>query len=384
MAATITAISFRPNCPLYDTKNLFQKCHPPLHGATFLKSKIENRRFSFSPENKILRISLSVWGFPAPNQKLFLKQLLRLLITLLLAWPCLAPAKDYRLTPQQIAPDTYILEGHNEDFSFENGGNIVNTGFIVTAAGVIVINTGPSRLYGEQLRAAISNITDQPVIKIYISKLHPDHYLGNQAFPDVPIVTLAETIAGIQAQGDMFTDNMYRMVGHWMQGTEMIVPKETAAAGRETIGGHELEVIALRGHTPSDLLLLDHTTGVLFAGGVVFHNRAPTTPHADLDAWIAELESVKRLPFKIIVPSHGPVAQDNGPIEQTLDYVSWLRDTFQQAARAGLDMAEVLYIEIPVRFQTMAVLENEYQRSVSHLYSDFEAAHWPLVGGASN
>ena len=306
------------------------------------------------------------------------------ILVFLLAGPCLALAKDYGLKPQQIAPDTYILQGYNEDFSFENGGNVVNTGFIVTADGVVVINTGPSRLYGEQMRAAIQSITGQPVVKIYISKLHPDHYLGNQAFPGVPIASLAATIAGIQAQGELFTDNMYRMVGHWMQGTEMIVPTETIIASRETIGGHDLEVIALRGHTPSDLLLLDHTTGVLFAGGVVFHNRAPTTPHANLDAWIAELQTLQSLPFKIIVPSHGPIAPDHGPIEQTLDYVSWLRDTFQKAAQAGLDMAEVLNIELPERFRDMAVLEAEYPRSVSHLYGDYEAADWPLAGGASN
>jgi hypothetical protein len=28
--------------------------------------------------------------------------------------------------------------------------------------------------------------------------------------------------------------------------------------------------------------LFDETTGVLFAGGLVFSNRTPTTPHADL------------------------------------------------------------------------------------------------------
>jgi uncharacterized sulfatase len=298
--------------------------------------------------------------------------------------PVLAANKDYQLSPQQIASNTYIFEGLNQDFSFANGGNIVNTGLIITDDGVIVINTGPSRRYGEQLRAAIQALTDKPIVKVFISKLHPDHYLGNQAFQDVPIVTLAQTIEGIKTQGDMFTDNMYRLVGHWMQGTELIIPPIAAEPGRESIGGHDLEVIALNGHTPSDLLLLDHTTGVLFTGGVVFHNRAATTPHADLNDWIAELKAVQQLPYKIIVPSHGPVARDGAAVAQTLGYITWLRDSFQQAAAAGLDMAEVLQLEIPQQFSTLAVLEAEYPRSVSHLYSDFEAAVLPQVGGASN
>src|SRR5574337_1028454 len=34
--------------------------------------------------------------------------------------------RDYLLQPRQIAADTWVLEGRLEDFSFSNGGNIVN------------------------------------------------------------------------------------------------------------------------------------------------------------------------------------------------------------------------------------------------------------------
>ena len=98
----------------------------------------------------------------------------------------------------------------------------------------------------------------------------------------------------------------------------------------------------------------------------------------------AELDYLNTLDFKILVPSHGPVATDKKPIQQTYRYVSWLRDTFQQAATLGLDMAEVLALEKPAEFRRLAVLEAEYERSVSHIYSEFEEATLPLVGGAEN
>ena len=79
---------------------------------------------------------------------------MRRLCALLLAFalPGLAQALDYRLEPRQIARDTWVLEGSTDNFSQENGGNIVNIGFIVTDAGVVLIDTGPSRAYGEALR----------------------------------------------------------------------------------------------------------------------------------------------------------------------------------------------------------------------------------------
>ena len=63
---------------------------------------------------------------------------------------------DYRLQPRQIAPGTWVIEGAVADFRPANGCNIINTAFIATGDGVIVINTGPSRLYGEQQRRAIA------------------------------------------------------------------------------------------------------------------------------------------------------------------------------------------------------------------------------------
>ena len=65
---------------------------------------------------------------------------------------------DYDLKPRQIAPGTWVIEGEVADFTRANGCNIINTGFIVTGAGVVVVNTGPSRLYGEQLRALVGAV----------------------------------------------------------------------------------------------------------------------------------------------------------------------------------------------------------------------------------
>lgn len=64
-----------------------------------------------------------------------------------LAWVAVAAHGaefDYRLTPRAVAPDVYVFVGKTEDFDTVNGGNIVNTGFIVAPEGVVVIDTGPS------------------------------------------------------------------------------------------------------------------------------------------------------------------------------------------------------------------------------------------------
>ena len=147
------------------------------------------------------------------------------LLCLGLSLPALADL-DYALKPRLIAEDTWLLEGSTDNFAKANGGNIVNTAFIVTEAGVVVIDTGPSRRYGEALRQAIAQVTSKPVIQVLITHHHPDHALGNQAFKDVPIGALADTARLLQEQGDSMAENLYRMVGDWMRGTEVVLPTQ--------------------------------------------------------------------------------------------------------------------------------------------------------------
>lgn len=306
-----------------------------------------------------------------------MKRWLRTLVTaaLLLTTALIAAADfDYALAPQKIADDTWIVVGRNEDFSFDNGGNIVNSAFIVTSEGVVLIDTGPSRRYGEQLRAAIARITDKPVIRALITHHHPDHFLGNQAFPPATLSALPGTVAGIDSDGGAFNDNMYRLVGDWMRGTEVRAPRPDLAPGPLVIGNHTLELLALDGHTGTDLAVFDRTTGVLFAGDLLFHDRAPTTPHAIIGHWLASLDRLEGLPFKVLVPGHGAPSTDRTPITQTRAWLEWLQGTVRKGAESGLDLTEMLDRPLPDAQRRMAVSTEEYRRSLSHLYPAAEQA----------
>ncbi|HXH02437.1 MAG TPA: quinoprotein relay system zinc metallohydrolase 1 [Candidatus Competibacteraceae bacterium] len=295
----------------------------------------------------------------------------------LLAWllcavalTALAADLDYRLQPRQIAPDTWLVEGTTEFFDSRNGGNIANVVFIVTAAGVVVIDTGPSRRYGVQLRQAIAAVTDQPILAVYLTHHHPDHALGNQAFQDVPIYALPGTAEALREQGGELSANLYRLVGDWMQGTEVVQPTATVSEGIQEIGGHRLQFIALAGHSAGDLAILDHSTGVLVSA-MVFNRRAPATPYSDLGRWLASLQRLQALDFRLLVPAAGP-AGERSLIEHNADYLRWLGESLEAQAEAGVDMAEALSAPIPERFSDFALLREEYQRSVGYLYPALE------------
>lgn len=170
-------------------------------------------------------------------------------------------------------------------------------------------------------------------------------------------------------------ENMYRLVGDWMRGTEVVLPTQVLTPGVLKVGNHALRLLQLAGHTGADLAILDETTGVLFAGDLVFYERALTTPNSPgLEVWLNDLDTLQALPWKQIVPGHGPVATDAQPFAQMRDYLGWLDQLMRDGAARGDDMAEMIRSPIPERFAGISLSRYELIRSVSHLYPRYERA----------
>ena len=300
-------------------------------------------------------------------------------IFFLLSWSILvasaqAAGFDYKLNErlQQIGDGAYVVLGDTEHFTASNGGNVLNTGFIVTEEGVLVVDTGPSLRYGEQLRTLIAEVTDQPIKLVLNTHHHPDHFFGNQAFADVPIAATAKTRTTMTQNVQGYSDAMYRLVGRAMFGTEYVLPTETVAAGELKFAQHTIVLHELSGHTESELVVHDLHSGVLFVGDLVFNRRAATTPHADIDVWLESLKTIDEMQFSVIVPGHGPHSESHDAITETADYLSWLQRYLHDAAGRGGTAAEALHQPLPSPFDALAAMPGEYQRSVHHLFPALE------------
>lgn len=81
---------------------------------------------------------------------------------------------------------------------------------------------------------------------------------------------------------------------------------------------------------------------------------------------------MQKIDFQTLVPGHGPVVRGPEAIAETRAYLVWLRDSLHAAAANGLDMMEVANQPIPERFRSLAVVQEEHTRSVSHLYPAME------------
>jgi glyoxylase-like metal-dependent hydrolase (beta-lactamase superfamily II) len=83
-----------------------------------------------------------------------------------------------------VFPDVGMVQGLSALGSSANRNFISNAGFVVTSAGVVVIDALGSPELARELRAEIARITPLPVTHVIVTHYHADHIYGLQVFKD--------------------------------------------------------------------------------------------------------------------------------------------------------------------------------------------------------
>ncbi|MBT0669846.1 quinoprotein relay system zinc metallohydrolase 1 [Novosphingobium profundi] len=288
-------------------------------------------------------------------------------------------AGTYAPEAQAVADGIWMVRGADAPIEFANGGAIANSAFLATNAGTVLFDPGVSRAHGQALGALAAKVAGMPVTRVYVSHLHPDHAMGAAAFAPAIVHALPATREDLLRDAPGFSDAMYRLLADWMKGTQLALPQGDVAAGETSFGGRKFRLMALEGHSHGDLALLDHATGTLLAGDLVFHDRAPSTPHADLARWRAALTTLAATPHARLVPGHGPLDTQGAAIAQTRDWLDWLEASLTRAVDMGLTMSEAGALAIPPRFAAMKAARYELQRSVAHFYPALEERLLPAL-----
>ena len=178
-----------------------------------------------------------------------MKILFGLMGSLALAWGARA-ADVPPMVAQQVAPSAWYVEGVSALGSPANQNFISNAAFVITPAGVVVIDALGSPALAERLLAQIARITPQPVTHLIVTHYHADHIYGLQTFRARGVRVLAHQAARLYLNSDTAQLRLQASrseLAPWIdEETRLVQADEWLAGDRDlTVGGVRFEIRAV-------------------------------------------------------------------------------------------------------------------------------------------
>jgi cyclase len=243
---------------------------------------------------------------------------------------------------------------------FQRPDDGANASLIQTAKGAVAIDTTSCPADMQALLDAV-DVSPADVCLVINTHSHSDHTWGNQLF-DCPILahkvcreTMVANLAGpwnleaIRAQ----IAERGKSEPQWAQdmrakteGLEIRLPTQWFEERRDlVVGGIEIQVIHLDGHTPDSVVVWVPQFRTLWTGDLIFEGRYPFIGDADIPEWISVLKQLPAFGARTVVPGHGRLCGEetmaalgkylHGTWARTIDHLAQGHSADEAAADPG-------------------------------------------------
>ena len=239
---------------------------------------------------------------------------------------------------KQVAPDLYFF------FDFDGSNSI----FLVTDAGVLVIDTREHPRAAAELIAQIRKVTDKPIKWVINSHFHGDHTFGNAAFQAAGAMFVAQQETArimplvqpkeMARRQDYFKENNYDP-----KEVKLILPDVRFETQMSIfLGGREARLMYFGpGQQAGDTFVLFPQDRALYTPGAFARHSMPNmafTP--SVDNWLKLLNQIAaRTDYDYILPAHGDVAHR----EDVKELANMLQDeytTVKAAVAKGMPLEQ--------------------------------------------
>ncbi len=253
------------------------------------------------------------------------------------------PVKDHK--PQQLSKRVWMIYSPDSFPTPENKGMMCNITFVVTQKGVVILDSGGSVQIGEMALRMIKTVTPKPVVAVFNSHYHGDHWLANhayaEAYPGLPIYSLEENIVRIKGtEGNLWRGLMERWTNQATAGTKIVSPNTVVKNGQVIDFGDTRLKMHFYGtaHTPCDLTVEVVEDRITHIGDIAMENRIANIDDGSYPGTFKYYEALhKTAGDQLWLPGHGHPSK--GLLKDYGELMAGIWETCLQAVKDGKDLS---------------------------------------------
>lgn len=143
--------------------------------------------------------------------------------------------------------------------------------------------------------------------------------------PELPPAAMAALVKQAPEMGELGAFFLSCFGAFDFEGIELVLPDETFSGELSMrVGSREVRLIEVGpAHTRGDTLALLERERVLFTGDILFNNAHPIAWAGPVSNWIAACDRILAMDIDVIVPGHGPLAEQSavGELKAYFEYL---------------------------------------------------------------
>ena len=221
-----------------------------------------------------------------------------------------------------------------------------NLGVIKTSMGLFLVDTPMNPTDHDPFLREVNQLG--PIAWIIVTDHHLDHFMGASFLPG-KIVSHNEVRGKFLKTFGPMARIVERVSWSDPAGAQKVRDfqvKEPSLTFEDKISFYvdpvEIHLETFPGHTPHTIAVRIEPDGVFFAGDNVVHEAPPFFHDAECPQhWIHSLQRMKTLPFRTLVPGHGPLA-DRGVLDGMIQTIERIKGEVREAMEGGMTDEEIL------------------------------------------
>lgn len=171
-------------------------------------------------------------------------------------------ASEFNYPIKQVTNKIQVIFGPLDLPDSNNRGFRNNVIIVNTSKGIVLMDPGGSAWTGEMVARKIKAMSDKPVVAVFNSHAHGDHWLGNEGikrhFPNAIIYghpLMKERLE--KSDGEYWLETINRITENTADGKHVVIPDKTVNDGDViSVGDTDFRIIHTgKAHTDNDIMI---------------------------------------------------------------------------------------------------------------------------------